>query len=106
MRVIGKVTVIIEGQSIEVEQLEDGKFRKPAWLQAAERTPKRIEFSGNALMRHGGDNTRPWMEEAAEKGYHELPGDAPACPESEAWDGWGTALKPAWEPVLVGHKPG
>jgi len=21
------------------------------------------------------------------------------------WDGWGTALKPAWEPVLVGTKP-
>ena len=23
----------------------------------------------------------------------------------EDWKGWGTALKPAWEPVLVGRKP-
>lgn len=24
---------------------------------------------------------------------------------SERWTGWGTALKPAWEPVVVGRKP-
>ena len=30
---------------------------------------------------------------------------APASPEALAWDGWGTALKPAWEPVLIGRKP-
>lgn len=23
----------------------------------------------------------------------------------EAWDGWGTALKPAWEPIIVARKP-
>ena len=105
MRVIGTVSIIVDGQTIEVEQLEDGKFRKPDWLRAATRKPKRVEFSGNALMRHGGDNTRPWMEEATKNGFHELPGDEPACDESKAWNGWGTALKPAWEPVLVGHKP-
>ena len=31
--------------------------------------------------------------------------DTPATPEAQQWDGWGTALKPAWEPVLVGRKP-
>lgn len=25
--------------------------------------------------------------------------------EAKVWDGWGTALKPSWEPVLVGTKP-
>jgi site-specific DNA-methyltransferase (adenine-specific) len=35
----------------------------------------------------------------------DVPVTAPATPEAEAWDGWGTALKPAWEPVLVGRKP-
>lgn len=74
-------------------------------MKGLKRAPKRVEFSGNALMRHGGDNTRPWMEEATKNGFHELPGDEPACDESKAWNGWGTALKPAWEPVLVGHKP-
>jgi hypothetical protein len=30
---------------------------------------------------------------------------APATREAHIWDGWGTALKPSWEPVLVGRKP-
>jgi hypothetical protein len=30
----------------------------------------------------------------------------PATPAAKVWDGWGTALKPAWEPVLVGVKAG
>lgn len=33
------------------------------------------------------------------------PATAPATPEAEAWEGWNTALKPAWEPVVVGRKP-
>jgi site-specific DNA-methyltransferase (adenine-specific) len=35
----------------------------------------------------------------------DVPITAPASPEAEAWEGWGTALKPAWEPVVVGRKP-
>jgi hypothetical protein len=29
----------------------------------------------------------------------------PGSPEAAKWEGWGTALKPAWEPVLTGRKP-
>ena len=31
--------------------------------------------------------------------------DVPASDAAKRWDGWGTALKPAWEPVIVGRKP-
>jgi site-specific DNA-methyltransferase (adenine-specific) len=30
---------------------------------------------------------------------------APATPEAVQWQGWGTALKPAFEPIVVGRKP-
>jgi site-specific DNA-methyltransferase (adenine-specific) len=30
---------------------------------------------------------------------------APATPDARAWQGWGTALKPAFEPIVVGRKP-
>ena len=30
---------------------------------------------------------------------------APATDDAKAWDGWGTALKPAFEPVVVARKP-
>ena len=29
----------------------------------------------------------------------------PATPEAQQWQGWGTALKPAWEPVILARKP-
>jgi hypothetical protein len=34
-----------------------------------------------------------------------VPLTAPATPEAQAWDGWGTALKPAHEPIVVARKP-
>ena len=30
---------------------------------------------------------------------------APATPEAAKWNGWGTALKPAFEPIVVARKP-
>jgi DNA modification methylase len=30
---------------------------------------------------------------------------APATPEAKQWEGWGTALKPAFEPIVVARKP-
>lgn len=30
---------------------------------------------------------------------------APATPEAQQWEGWGTALKPAWEPIVLARKP-
>jgi DNA modification methylase len=35
----------------------------------------------------------------------ELDITAPATPEAQQWQGWGTALKPAFEPVIVARKP-
>ena len=29
----------------------------------------------------------------------------PATPAARAWQGWGTALKPAWEPIVMARKP-
>jgi len=34
----------------------------------------------------------------------DVPVTEPATDEARAWDGWGTALKPAWEPIVVGYK--
>jgi len=36
---------------------------------------------------------------------YQTPITAPATDAARQWDGWGTALKPAWEPVLVAMKP-
>lgn len=36
---------------------------------------------------------------------HGMPETAPATEAARQWQGWGTALKPAWEPVIVARKP-
>lgn len=42
-------------------------------------------------------------------GYGDFAGEwnitAPATPEAQQWDGWGTALKPAYEPIVLARKP-
>ena len=47
---------------------------------------------------------RPWMTEARKNGYHQHAGPTPATDAARQWDGWGTALKPAWEPIIVAMK--
>ncbi|TPJ86936.1 MULTISPECIES: site-specific DNA-methyltransferase [unclassified Mesorhizobium] len=49
--------------------------------------------------------TRPWIEAAMARGYHEKDGDEAATPQAAEWQGWGTALKPAWEPICLARKP-
>ena len=48
-------------------------------------------ISGNSAM-SGGNYTR------TDKG-------APITPEAQHWEGWGTALKPAFEPITLARKP-
>jgi len=69
-----------------------------------EREKKQIKFSSKVLMTTEG-NTRPWQDEAEKKGYHELAGDIPVSDDAIKYDGWGTALKPATEPICVARKP-
>lgn len=78
----------------------------------AERAKVRIDASQvrNPTARGGGRDgtegaTRPWIEQALERGYHEAASDEAASDEAAQWQGWGSALKPAWEPVVVARKP-
>lgn len=95
------VETLFEAEGVEHVRCPNcrGKGKEPA------RKTKRIPYTGDALMRHDGENTRPWMEEALARGYTEVADDTPATPEAAAWEGWGTALKPAAEHWILGRKP-
>ena len=48
--------------------------------------------------------SRPWMDDpAAVRAKCEI--TAPASDAAKLWDGYGTALKPAYEPIIVAMKP-
>jgi site-specific DNA-methyltransferase (adenine-specific) len=47
---------------------------------------------------------RPWMHDDAKRAAYHM-ATAPATDEAKQWEGWGTALKPAYEPIIVARKP-
>jgi len=73
-----------------VFELNDAK-NKPgeAWFQ-------REVLSKSETMGFG------WFHSGSAK---EIVVTAAATEESAAWEGWGTALKPSWEPIVLGRKP-
>lgn len=62
----------------------------------------RPETSGTMA---GSSDTRPWIEKSREIGYHEVDSDEPVTDEARAYQGFGTALKPAFEPIVLARKP-
>jgi DNA modification methylase len=60
----------------------------------------RVSADAPAYQRSAG-NHRPWMDNPD----HMIDGPSAASAASAAWDGWGTALKPAWEPICLARKP-
>lgn len=72
--------------------------------------PGHEEFAGRKTKGHidfknGTDGfDRPWLhDDIAREHYHEA--TAPATDEAKLFDGYGTALKPAWEPIILAMKP-
>jgi DNA modification methylase len=58
--------------------------------------------------RHGGgnDNLYDYGKGLQTMGNGVVPDiTAPATDLAREWDGWGTALKPAWEPIVMARKP-
>ena len=48
---------------------------------------------------------RPFIDAAIERGFHEAVSPEAVSPEAVSWSGWGTALKPALEPIVLARKP-
>jgi len=65
----------------------------------AQREPARPR-SNIGHQRNNG-NVRPWMFDPD----HMTVSDTPATDAAREWEGWGTALKPAHEPILICRKP-
>jgi hypothetical protein len=69
----------------------------PRWKKRIERVQYEREVLG---MRH----VSPGVAFTS-VGPSELPVTAPATDAARQWDGWGTALKPAHEPIVLARKP-
>lgn len=68
------------------------------WIQRG-----RMRGAGDTADGHAGWQS-PWMDDsdAVDRNARQY---IPGSPEAQQWDGWGTALKPAWEPIVLARKP-
>lgn len=59
--------------------------------------------SNQAFPKRPGETT---VEESGRTATQDAPvTTAPATSAAQQWQGWGTALKPAWEPIILARKP-
>ena len=77
----------------------------PAWV---DELVDRIEAEREVVGQHRRTAGEPNVPIAAcvsnkNDGWFDI--TAPATPEAKQWEGWGTALKPALEPITVARKP-
>lgn len=85
----------------------------PEWVEAlvGDRIVESVNFKGREVLQAGvagfaggsGEFTRGNPDSTGFGAVYAI--TAPATPEAAAWEGWGTALKPAWEPIILARKP-
>jgi site-specific DNA-methyltransferase (adenine-specific) len=76
----------------------------PAWVEA-EADIRSVESRNYAAREVVGAGVSGTTAIWSEGGMGDFDITAPATPEAATWDGWGTALKPAWEPITLCRKP-
>ena len=68
-------------------------------------TPFKVDAAAHRGTSLQGSVNGDFSKQADEDGYRYTEHTAPATPEAAQWDGWGTALKPAFEPIVLARKP-
>jgi hypothetical protein len=93
--------VILDVLGIDPEDVPDDITRLVIELNEAKGRPGEAWFR-RELISSSKASGFGWFHTATSS---EIRVTASATEEARTWEGWGTALKPSWEPVLVGRKP-
>ena len=93
-------------KSLDVSKAIDKAAGKNGTYGAPKSTAHAGWIDRGRMRGHDGNDgyQRPWMNDtdAVDRNARQY---EPATPEAEKWNGWGTALKPAFEPIVVARKP-
>ena len=80
--------------------------RFDAYIKAAIPSRKdRFRADGGKAIQLGTEEGDWGYQQGGDRWGGERTLTAPATAAAHQWEGWGTALKPSWEPVVVGRKP-
>jgi site-specific DNA-methyltransferase (adenine-specific) len=105
-----RMAVRIEDAGFEIRDMIAWVYGSgfPKSLDVSKAIDKAAGAEREVTKRHVQSATRP-DEHAGASAHITMPNSwditAPATPEAQQWQGWGTALKPALEPITVARKP-
>ena len=97
--------VFVTGNSGFPKSLDVSKALDKAAGAEREVVGKWMPTGTAAIKLKGGGHCNAGNRGEVEEIREEVALTAPATPEAQQWQGWGTALKPAWEPIVVARKP-
>lgn len=92
-------------KSLDVQKAIDAKLGVKG-TYGEPKTPAHAEMLARGSARRGDKHPgwdRPWMDDPEASANAQLD-YLPASDEARGWKGWGTALKPAHEPIVVARK--
>jgi site-specific DNA-methyltransferase (adenine-specific) len=69
------------------------------------KTPFKVDSAASKGRSLQGSVNGDFSKQIDDNGYRYTEHTAPATDAARQWSGWGTALKPAWEPIVVARKP-
>lgn len=115
MQIVKTITLNIDGQEVMVNRLEDGTFEKPDYLKGAEREVvghdeiflKRNPNNTGAgrIVTNGDGTTKDGRKAPYQKSESAGTITAPASPLAKQFSGYGSAIKPAAEFIVMAMKP-
>lgn len=91
---------ILTGKSNSVA-LSRTEVRRPV-VGSVRRVVSSGRHASEGTSRHGvQSNMERWLNTTIK----DIPVTSALTTEAKLWEGWGTQMRPAWEPILVGRKP-
>lgn len=77
----------------------------PKSMDISKAIDKRLGAQREKVQGQFGNTSFGLINDDSWKPHKDVDSDVPATPEAEKWNGWGTCLKPAYEPVIMARKP-
>lgn len=75
-------------------------------IDAAAGIDRKVVGESNTVAIKSPTNTRAMNSRKVHQEYGKFtPVTAPATEDAEIWEGWNTALRPGWEPIILARKP-
>jgi hypothetical protein len=92
-------------KSMDVSKALDKQAGAEREVVGRTKTPFKVDSAASKGRSLQGSVNGDFSKQIDDNGYRYTEHTAPATDAARQWSGWGTALKPAWEPIVVARKP-